>query len=143
MPIRRKKEFGETATSLLATTIVVVGGTAACLVVILPFASKPFWPMTIVVAGVLGLAFLTWLLSEAPKNRLLDSEFFWLTRRVPKTEREYVPRIRRSRKTGTNQPPTLEQVRNLKENTSTWVPSGPHPSSKGRTEGSASRNSGA
>jgi hypothetical protein len=70
-----------------------------------------------------GLALLSLILRMRPE---LPSECLWLFSRGRHTAApDYVPRIIRSAPTtfGTNHPPTVEEIRELKDSPRTWVPS--------------------
>jgi hypothetical protein len=70
-----------------------------------------------------GLALLSLLLRVRPE---FPSECLWLFSRGRQTGgADYVPRIIKSVPTrfGTNRPPTVEEVRELKDSPRTWVPS--------------------
>ena len=129
MPSKNHKDFGRTATALLATTYVLLTGLAVCLFIVFTTADRqisPSWAATCV-AGAIGLWFLCWMLRDRRTNASSLTNVAWLGRREePVPAAAYKPRRRRSRISDApagNRPPTVEQLRELSDNVKTWVPS--------------------
>lgn len=128
--------MAERTAILLATAFVVVAGLAVCGFIISAFADSITRPM-IVCAGVATVVcFVVWLLSAKPRRKALETNMLWLFRGRQRDEVSYyVPRRRPEKPVncdfGTNRPPTVESVRQIKEeSTTTWVPSRQSPESK-------------
>lgn len=126
---KQKNDLGRLATSLLASTFVMLGGLSVCGFIILAFSDDPKNDLLWLVGGVTGLGLLLWLLRDKPTNQARMRNFFWLTRQKPETYMpNYVPRRRRGSQNaafGSNEPPTAEGIRELNEGANTWVPKSP------------------
>ncbi len=109
---------------LLATFCVLVGGVIACAAIVL--AAGEFHPRPILIAAgsMVGLIILIWLLRDRPEARKRDW-YAWVKHRNARPARS-VYEIRKTRapvEYGTNAPPTLDDLREARENIKTWVPS--------------------
>ena len=78
--------------------------------------------------GLLGLFLVVWLLRDRPNSSLRDS-FGWLSRRTKEQTVDYDPQLIKSgpQRFGTNLPPSVEEIRDLKDNERNWVPSNASP----------------
>src|SRR5262245_63494163 len=110
---------GREAVSWLATVFVVFLGLCCCGFVILSFANNPQQPVLVISGMFLALAILFWVLREKPKQTVAEEEAKWFgifTKPKPtlvyKLTRHKKPKIVQF---GTNQPPTAEQIREIKE----------------------------
>lgn len=127
MSFRRNHEPGNRAVALLATCLVVVGGAASCVLVVL--ASDPARPrstLTTVGAVVGGALVLLWFLRDKPRENRSRLIWSWLARRR-RRKVEYRVRAKlppNQRSTAVPAPPTPESIRALTGGTSTWVPAG-------------------
>ncbi|HWL08719.1 MAG TPA: hypothetical protein VNQ76_09950 [Planctomicrobium sp.] len=84
------------------------------------------WITCAVFVGIIFATPLLGLLFRANPGNLLANRFGWMTVRNPNDESDYLPRAMRTRRRhfGTNQPPTVEEIREAKENLNNWVPAG-------------------
>ena len=123
------KDSGSAAVAWLATGAVCFFGILFIGFIILLFANEPTKPVIIVSGLFLGLATLLFLLRENPKEIVNAEEEKWFgIFRKPKTFTSY--KLTRHRKPkivqcGTNEPPTAETIREIKEvsdGMKNWVP---------------------
>ena len=108
---------------LMATAVILLLGTAFCVAIILAFGEARPVPIGIAIGSAVGFAVLMWSLRDKPEARK-RRWFAWLTRRPGDDERKFyrVAALQRRLEYGKNKPPTLEQLRELKDPTRTWVP---------------------
>lgn len=123
------KDGGREAVAWLATGAVCFLGIVFIGFVIVMFANEPTKPVLIVSGLSLGLAILLFLLREKPKDTVEAEEEKWFGLfRKPKAITRYKLTRRRKPKIvqfGTNEPPTAERIREIKEVTDgmkNWVP---------------------
>lgn len=123
------KDSGGEAVAWLATGAVCFLGIVFIGFIILVFANEPTKPVLIVSGLFLGLAILLFLLRENPKGVVNAEEEKWFgIFRKPKAITRY--KLTRHRKPkivqfGTNEPPTAERIREIKEvsdGMKNWVP---------------------
>ncbi len=123
------KDSGGEAVAWLATGAVCFLGIVFIGFIILVFANEPTKPVLIVSGLFLGLAILLFLLRENPKDTVDAEEEKWFgIFRKPKAMTRY--KLTRHRKPkivqfGTNEPPTAERIREIKEvsdGMKNWVP---------------------
>ncbi len=120
---------GREAVSWLAAVFVVLLGINCCGLVIFLFANNPQQPVLVISGVFLGLAILFWVLRENPKQTVADEEAKWFGI-FAKPKQTLAYKLTRHKKPkivqfGTNQPPTAEQIREIKELTDgmkNWVP---------------------
>jgi hypothetical protein len=116
------------AGGLLASTIVLtVAFLGALMVALLAFPRDPRIPWLIGGGIVLFILLFVWLLRDRPANSMRDS-FGWLMgRKRVKLYPEYEPRLIKGdpHRYGTNHPPTLDEIREVKDESTSrnWVPS--------------------
>ena len=117
------------AVAWLATGAVCFLGIVFCGFIILVFANEPTKPVLIVSGLFLGLAILLFLLREKPQDSVEEEEAKWFGLfRKPKVINRFKLIRRRKPKIvqfGTNEPPTAERIRELKEvsdGMKNWVP---------------------
>jgi hypothetical protein len=128
MPLQRDPELGRRAVTLLATAFVVFIGAVLTAFTVLSAAEHAGWQAWAVWAFLFGsVIWMLWCLVEQPDQRPSLLQQFWsrARRRVdPLTL--YKPRRRRFNPEtpwGSNQPPTLESLREAaQESSNTWVP---------------------
>jgi hypothetical protein len=126
---KNNRDYGRTATAMLATTYVLLTGLGVCLFIVLTNAErKVSWQIAaICVGGTLVLWLLSWLLRDRRSNSAGLTNLEWLGRKDEVcADVDYKPRFRRRRRSGDaspHQPPTVERIRELSENVKTWVPS--------------------
>lgn len=117
---------GRKAVSLLATTFVLVGGLVVCLFIFAVAGERP--SLTVVRWGgyYLVAIMVVWLLRDRDPQQAGDRNHFWLLGRARKQETAYSPaamrQVPRVVRYGTNQPPTVETIRMLKDDADDWVP---------------------
>ncbi|MDA0834410.1 MAG: hypothetical protein O2955_06195 [Planctomycetota bacterium] len=123
------RNYGQEATALLATTVVVLLGIGVCTFIVAFLADDPKFPMF--VCG--GMAVLVILLARilGPKRRtpLRDSHGAIVSTNEEKWEDVDFDRVKPRRKRtvksfGTNEPPTPQQLRELADGPHNWVPQG-------------------
>jgi hypothetical protein len=123
MRVRRNKDAGRDYVSLLAASFVMVGGLLTCGMIVASSASKPARPALLSLLAVVGLALVVWLLRDRNES-VAKERFFGFLRARPPEPPEYEPRVRRAyQAAGDTQPPTVEKLRELRQNVNTWVPS--------------------
>lgn len=122
---RRNSDSGRQAVSWLATAFVIVIGAAAAMFVIIAGTDQLEWPVIIWGVSIAGLVLMlislsvrwdrptgklhTWLFAQ---NRTDPTDIYRAARRS----------IRAREEMGTNQPPTLESVRDASNHGGAWVP---------------------
>ena len=108
-----------------ATIIIMLGGFCILMVGTLTTSGNSEVPAIIAVSFVLGSLFILWLLRDRPRSTMRE-RFSWIgSKRHREAIPEYQPKIVRERpvRYGTKQPPTLDEVRDLKDSPTNWVPS--------------------
>lgn len=113
----------------MATGFVCFLGVIFCGFVILAFANNPQKPVALLAGGFLGLAIVLWVLREKPKQSVEEHERKWFGIFTKPKPMQNI-RLTRRRKPkivafGTNQPPTAERIREIKELTDgmkNWTP---------------------
>lgn len=123
------RNYGQDATALLATTVVVLLGIGVCIFIVAFLADDPKMPMAICGGMAVLVILLARLLGPRRPRPLRDSHGMLLPTESDKWEDvdfdRVKPRLKRSVKTfGTNAPPTPEQVRELADGPNNWVPQG-------------------
>jgi hypothetical protein len=134
MAFKRDPDAGRQAVTWLASAFVVVVGAAACAFIILGVVDQPTRPLLIWGALFGGVVlFLVGLAIPRDTNIAKSWMRFWLASR-DKTDPNKVYRFSKKRTAqttqfGTNQPPTLESIREAAEQGESvkWVPHGPPP----------------
>lgn len=134
MPFRRRSDLANAATTILATSFVVVAGAAVCTFIIAAFADDPKKPVLVSGAVILGMFALAWLLRSKKKGAgesKLERDIFWILRREIRDEAQpYQPQLKRPRNRtqsfGSNAPPSAESVRQIRDESTTWVPTDRH-----------------
>lgn len=130
MPIRGPGDHERTAVSLLATSLVCLLGFLGTAAIAFLGSGDPRQALLMSGGWIILAAGLLWLLRDKPPNRAAQRHFYWLTRKKPPSElHKYRPRRRpyQVREFGTNEPPTPERIRELKEGLHNWTPSGSPP----------------
>ncbi len=131
MAFQRDPDAGRQAVVWLAVAFAVTIGTAVCIFIILAFAEQPREPFLVLGGIVAGIILFLWGMGAPREKNLSQSRlFFWLQSHKEVDPAEaYRPRRKRlyGAKPGSNQPPTLESVREISETHSRWVPHGPAP----------------
>ena len=134
MAFRRNSEPGRQAATWLVTAFVVVAGAASCAFIIMAVVDRPTRPL-LIGAGLFGGLVLVLGLMAVPRDTQIAKSWirFWLASR-DKTDPNQVFRVGKKRNSadtplGTNQPPTLESVREAAEQGASvrWVPHGSSP----------------
>jgi hypothetical protein len=131
MPFQRNPETGRKATAWLAVAFTLMAGTLVCSFIILSFAEDPRQAFLVLGAILVGIVLMLWGMTG---TRDRDEQRSWLefwrsTHEPPDPADLYQPRRRRRKGAplGSNQPPTLESVREISESHARWVPHGQHP----------------
>jgi len=117
-----RNEHGREAVSALATVAVVVGGSVVLVFVIVTGSDQPGPYLAGLAAAVVVVTLLLFLLRTRPHKSQPWYKIF--RRAAARTEPQILVERRDDPGLGleTNQPPTAEQVRDLKDHASTWVP---------------------
>ena len=108
-----------------ATIIIVLGGFGILVIGTLTSSGGAEIPALIAAAFVLGSLLILWLLQGRPRATMRE-RFSWIgSKRHREGIPEYQPKIIRERpvRYGTKRPPTLDEVRDLKDSPTNWVPS--------------------
>ena len=114
-----KRDGGRDAVSWLATGAVCFLGVLFCGVILLTFANEPSKPILAMSGVFVALAIILFLLREKPKETIHEEEEKWFGLfRKPKAITRY--KLTRHRKPkivqfGTNEPPTAERIREMRE----------------------------
>lgn len=138
MKIRRDSDAGRHAVSLLATALVILFGAVATAFMVVTMTERATWKDWVAWGSLFGgVALLIWNLhTPADKQSGWKSLSFWLSMRdrtdplAGYTFRRRKPAV--EGRLGTNQPPTLESLRESSEAAVKWVPHGPPPERKPR-----------
>ena len=123
-----RNELGREAVSALATAVVIVGGIVALIFVIVVGTDDPGPYLGGLAIGVVVVCLLLFLTRSHSEEHGTKRQPWWRVFRRRNTRPE--PRIVVERRdepghdiqAHANQPPTVEQVKDLKEHGSTWVP---------------------
>ncbi len=113
------RDNGREAVSWLATGAVCFLGILFCGVILLTFAKEPSKPILVMSGVFFVLAIILYGLREKPKDSIIEEEERWFGLfRKPKAVTKY--KLARHRKPkivqfGTNEPPTAERIREIKE----------------------------
>lgn len=108
-----------------ATMIIMLGGFCILVIGTLTSSGSAETPALIAISFVLGSLFVLWLLRDRPRSSMRE-RFSWIgSKRHREGIPEYEPQILRDRpvRYGTKRPPTLDEVRELKDSPTNWVPS--------------------
>ncbi len=118
---------GRFAGPILASGLVLLLGGIGVLATVVVGGGNPYFGLGVFVGVLVGMLLLGLLLRSKPVDTLA-SRFGWMTVRDPNDPGDYIAKAMRikRRHTGTNQPPTVEDLREARESLNTWVPSGPH-----------------
>ncbi len=131
MAFQRDPLLGRNAVAWFAVTFTMTVGTVVCSFIILACADNPRQGFA-VLGGVLALILVfLWSISN-PKDKQPSRTWlqFWRSTQEPPDPAElYQPKRRRRKGTplGSNQPPSLEAVKEIAERHARWVPHGPPP----------------
>ena len=134
MAFKRDPEAGRQAVTWLASAFVVVVGAASCAFIILGVVDQPTRPL-LVWGGLFGGIVLFLISMAVPRDTKIAKGWirFWLASR-DKTDPNKVYRFAKKRPTaesplGSNQPPTLESIREAADQGASvqWVPHGSPP----------------
>lgn len=128
---------------LLASSLVVLLGGLGVAVIVAVGGTDPLLIVLLAAGLALLLLFMGFGLRTTPSSTL-SALYGWVRSRNARPPKEYAPRIRREeRDYGTNQPPTADELRELKDGTKTWVPSSTprreKPRGSGNTKGRPDR----
>ena len=124
-----KRDSGREAVAWLATAAVFFLGVLFCGFSILSFSNEPRKPILIMSGVFIGLAIVLFLSRDKPQKSIEEEEAKWFGLfRKPKVMTRY--KLRRHKKPkivqfGTNEPPTAERIREIKEVTDgmkNWAP---------------------
>ncbi len=108
---------------LLATLITLVLGTAFCIVIVLGAGEARPGPILVAVGGALGFGLMLWSWRDRPQANQRNLFGWMISRRHRAEQSSYrLSVIRHKHQYGQNQPPTLDQIREIKDPTRTWVP---------------------
>ena len=109
--------------SALGATAVLFLGSVGAGILAGVLGNDPNYSMLVLVLGGSGILLLLWLAFRNPAGSMLDS-FAWMVSRQREDDVTYLPRRRQRGMPPpiSLTPPTAEEVRELKESGSTWVP---------------------
>ena len=124
-----KRDSGREAVAWLATGAVFFLGVLFCGFTILAFANEPRVPILVMSGVFCGLAVILFVLRDKPKDSIEEQETKWfgLFRKPKLTTRYKLTRHRKPKivQFGTNEPPTVDRIREIKEvsdGMKNWVP---------------------
>ncbi|SFI76205.1 hypothetical protein [Planctomicrobium piriforme] len=119
---------------LLASTLVMLLGAVGASAVIAGSGGDPYIGLLIFL-GVIGAALIFGYVMRSTPSTTLTSRFGWLASKDARPADDYLPRAMRIKRSyGTNHPPTVEEVKDLKGSVNNWVPA------KGASSGRAPRS---
>jgi hypothetical protein len=121
-----ERDHGRYAAGLFAATVVITCGLGVCLMFAFVFAPDVWWPLLLIVGGVAALSTTLWLFTEPPYRRAKDSNLYGVRKElVDNYVESFRPRHRRrpGRDLGTNNPPSADDLRQIKEDSNAWYPS--------------------
>lgn len=130
MPSPQNHRRGNRAVSLLATCLVVLGGAAACAVIVLSSDARGRDSSLGWALGVFGgICIMLWLLRDRRADNSARTRWAWLGRRRRKIAYEIRARLPPSQRSSSPPPapPSAESVRGISAGTNTWVPSSTAP----------------
>lgn len=108
---------------LLASTLVMLLGGVGVAVVVAVGGGDPLVCLVLIGCLIFCVLIFGYLLRAVPSNTL-SSQFGWTRSRQARPENEYSPEAIRTRhRYGTNHPPTVEEIRDMKDGLHNWVPS--------------------
>ena len=118
---RSQRNSGGVFASTVVLTIFVFG------MIVVGSVAFPRDPGTVWLAaggGFVIILLLVWVLRDKPQGTQREM-FSWLSRRKAEQPLDYEPKLRRENRPryGTNRPPTVDEIRDLKEGDRNWVPS--------------------
>ena len=125
MPENMKFRSSRNSGSLLASAIVLmVGFLGVTVVTVLAFPQNPWAPWGVAAGMLFVIMLFVWAFRDKPEATLRE-RFRWLSRKQDAVVPDYTPRRRRSRTDddGPKRPPTLDEIRELKDTDRNWVPS--------------------
>lgn len=119
IPVRPSKMIAP----LLATAIILLIGTAFCIAILLAFGEGKPLPIAVAIGSALLFGMLLWSWRDRPQAEKRGLIAWMLQRnQQPELASYRLGVIRHKQEYGRNQPPTVEQLRDLKDPTRTWVP---------------------
>lgn len=125
----RNHDLSRSAVAWLATSFVLTAGLVVCSAMIVIFCEEPGKPLATAGGIASGVVLLMWLLRERPRDRVRKRAGVWGFRKRPRRRKVAFRCVRRPGQGpttyGTNQPPDVEAIRELAQDSRTWVPSGP------------------
>lgn len=131
MTIQRDPDAGRKATAWLAVAFTLTAGAGTCAFIILAFADNPRQAFTVLGSVLAGIILMLWGMSGSrDRQEARDWLAFWRKTQPSNDPADvYRPRKRRLKGAplGSNQPPTLESVREIAETHARWVPHGSAP----------------
>lgn len=115
------------AAPLLATFFTFLYALVPCLLLTVAGSDNPYADWPIVLGGILSLMLLIYVLKRVVPEGINDMSFLVLRERRDDPLVGYQPKKRgkrRSARYGTNKPPTADDIRDIREqsSTTTWVP---------------------
>ena len=123
-----KRDGGARAASVLASSIVIAFGLVACAFMAAVMGRGTETPMMILGGGGAALVLFQWLMFRSKdRDENFIERWYWarLLKKRQKPDIEYQVKVIKPKAVEeSNGPPTVERIRELKENSHTWVPSG-------------------
>ena len=118
---RSQRNSGGVFAATVVMTIFVFGG------IVIGSVAFPTDPGTVWLAaggGFVVILLLIWVLRDKPQGTQREI-FSWLSRRPAEPQVNYEPKLIQAERTryGTNRPPSVDEIRELKEGDRNWVPS--------------------
>lgn len=121
-----ERDHGRFAAGLFAATVVITSGMGVCLMLAFLFAPDAWWPLAAIVGGVALLSGTLWLFSDSPLRFAKDTNLYGVRKeQVDEYVESFRPRHRRrkGRPLGSNKPPSVDDLRQIKEDSNAWYPS--------------------
>jgi len=120
------RDHGRFAAGLFAATVVMTGGIGLCLALTFLFAPDAWWPLVVIMGGFAALCVTFWILSDTPLRIAKDTNLYGVRKeQADEYVQSFRPRHRRRRHAefGTNKPPSVDGLRQIKEDSNVWYPS--------------------
>lgn len=125
-----KRNSNSQAVSVFAASIVIAMGLGACALVAALLGDDLRVPMWLLGGGLSLLLLFQWLMLrsyDSGEGWIQRIYYAWALKHRKKPELDYqVKVIRPTAAAGSNRPPTVAEIRELKENPHTWIPKRPN-----------------
>jgi hypothetical protein len=122
----RDRDHGRYAAGLFAATVVMTVGLGVCLMLTFLFAPDAWWSFALIGGAIAAFSVTLWLFSGPAARPAQTTNFYTVDKeQVDEYAQSLRPRRRRRPRVefGTNKPPTIDDLRQIKEDSNVWFPS--------------------